>query len=60
VADLAIDGDDLRQAGVSAGPALGRLLQRLLDLVLADPTSNHRDVLLARVRSMLHEDGAPA
>jgi hypothetical protein len=36
------------------------LLQRLLDLVLADPTSNHRDVLLARVRSMLHEDGAPA
>lgn len=59
VADLAIDGDDLRQAGVSAGPALGRLLQRLLELVLADPTINHRDVLLAHARRMLNEDGAP-
>jgi len=50
VADLAVDGDDLRGAGVPPGPALGRTLQRLLELVLEAPSSNTREALLALVR----------
>ena len=51
IADLAIDGDDLRRAGVSSGPALGRLLQELLDAVIEDPAANTREALLARVQA---------
>lgn len=46
IADLAVDGDDLRRTGLVAGPALGRLLQRLLDAVIADPSCNTRESLL--------------
>jgi len=47
--DLAVDGDDLRSAGIPAGPELGKILQRLLDWVLEDPTRNTREILIARV-----------
>lgn len=49
LADLALNGDDLRAAGVPAGPAIGRLLARLLEVVVDDPAKNQRDVLLAIV-----------
>jgi hypothetical protein len=49
--DLAIDGSDLMDAGVPAGPALGSLLRRLLDVVLENPARNQRDELLALARS---------
>jgi tRNA nucleotidyltransferase (CCA-adding enzyme) len=52
VADLALDGEDLRQAGVAPGPAMGATLRRLLDHVLEDPSRNTRDALLALVREM--------
>ncbi|MEO9175446.1 MAG: HD domain-containing protein, partial [Gaiellales bacterium] len=39
-AELAVSGDDLLAAGVSAGPALGRLLALLLDYVVEDPSRN--------------------
>ncbi len=48
LADLAVDGDDLRSAGVAGGPAIGRTLARLLDLVIDDPALNTREQLLAR------------
>jgi tRNA nucleotidyltransferase (CCA-adding enzyme) len=57
LADLAIDGDDLRRAGVSPGPALGRTLARLLDDVLDDPARNTRDALLARVAAIGSANG---
>lgn len=50
VGDLAVDGDDLRQAGVPAGKAMGETLQRLLELVLVDPRRNTRESLLAHLR----------
>jgi tRNA nucleotidyltransferase (CCA-adding enzyme) len=50
VGDLAIDGEDLRQAGVPVGKAMGETLQRLLELVLVDPRRNTRESLLAHVR----------
>jgi tRNA nucleotidyltransferase (CCA-adding enzyme) len=48
LADLAVDGDDLRAFGVAGGPELGRVLQRLLALVIEDPSLNTREQLLAR------------
>ncbi|MFY7923342.1 MAG: CCA tRNA nucleotidyltransferase [Gemmatimonas sp.] len=47
IADLAVDGDDLRRAGIAAGPQLGRTLQRLIDAVIDDPTRNTPATLLA-------------
>ena len=50
LADLAVDGDDLRGAGIAAGPQLGRALDALLTWVLEDPSRNTRDALIARAR----------
>ncbi|MCE2900469.1 MAG: CCA tRNA nucleotidyltransferase [Gemmatimonadetes bacterium] len=52
IADLAIDGDDLRQIGVQPGPAFGRILQGLLEHVLIDPTRNDRAILLSQARTL--------
>lgn len=45
--DLAVDGDDLRAAGVGPGRVIGETLGRLLDVVIDDPTQNTRERLLA-------------
>lgn len=47
IADLAIDGDDLRTVGVAPGPRVGKILHLLLDAVLEDPSCNAREPLLA-------------
>ena len=52
IADLALDGDDLRRAGFAPGPLLGKILQRLLDWVLDDPARNRADLLLARAHEI--------
>jgi len=49
--DLAVDGDDLRSAGVPPGKPMGEMLQQLLDVVLVNPSRNTRDALLAEVRA---------
>ncbi len=56
-AGLAIDGDDLiATLGLAPGPAIGRLLDRLVERVVAEPRLNERTTLLALARS-LAEDG---
>jgi tRNA nucleotidyltransferase (CCA-adding enzyme) len=40
IADLAIDGDDLRRVGIPHGPMLGRVLHGLVAFVLEDPSRN--------------------
>jgi tRNA nucleotidyltransferase (CCA-adding enzyme) len=50
--DLAIDGDDLRHAGVPPGPAMGRTLHALLEWVLDDPARNAPAALLDRAREL--------
>ena len=50
--DLAIDGDDLRSAGIPAGPSLGRLLGTLLAEVIESPALNQREGLLQRARAL--------
>jgi tRNA nucleotidyltransferase/poly(A) polymerase len=51
LADLAVDGSDLIALGFEEGPALGRALELLLDLVIEDPSLNTREQLLERARA---------
>lgn len=53
VADLAIDGDDLRTLGVPPGPSIGQLLQHLLAAVIERPDRNTRSELSAMATSWL-------
>lgn len=57
IADLAVDGDDLRAAGVGPGPTLGRMLHTLSEWVVDDPARNSREALLAQVRVLQQEGG---
>jgi tRNA nucleotidyltransferase (CCA-adding enzyme) len=50
LADLAVDGADLIELGYREGPALGRVLESLLDAVVEDPVLNTRAELLERAR----------
>ena len=49
VADLAIGGDELRSAGIPAGPIYAKILHALLERVLDAPARNTPEALLAEV-----------
>lgn len=49
---LAVDGDDLRAAGIAPGPVLGKILHALLERVIEDPGRNTRDWLLREAREL--------
>ena len=50
---LAIDGHDLqRELGIERGPRIGRILDRLMEAMLDDPSRNRRDELLALARQV--------
>jgi poly(A) polymerase/tRNA nucleotidyltransferase (CCA-adding enzyme) len=54
---LEVDGDDLMaELGLPAGPTLGRILDGLLDRVVADPALNDRPTLLLLAASMLGDE----
>ena len=56
---LAVDGSDLMsELGVAQGPGLGRLLDWLLERVIADPTINTREALLDLARRRQSSEGA--
>jgi tRNA nucleotidyltransferase/poly(A) polymerase len=56
--DLAVDGNDLRQAlELPEGPEVGRILRALLDRVVADPANNDRARLL-ELAQRLHAGAA--
>ncbi|HLV25473.1 MAG TPA: CCA tRNA nucleotidyltransferase [Gemmatimonadales bacterium] len=55
LADLAIDGEDLRRAGVQPGPGMAAILHSLLDEVLEDPARNTVDYLQGRIGSISSE-----
>ena len=51
---LAVKGDDLMaELGIPQGPHLGKLLDELLEMVIADPKRNDRATLLLLAESML-------
>jgi putative nucleotidyltransferase with HDIG domain len=52
--DLCVRGDDLTaELAIAPGPAVGALLERLLQLVIADPAQNQRETLLRYARDWL-------
>jgi len=51
---LAVDGTDLMdELGLPQGPILGRILEELLERVIADPVLNDRPTLLLMAQSMV-------
>lgn len=48
---LAVTGRDLLQEGIPAGPKIGEILQKALDLVMDDPEKNDREYLLNLIRT---------
>jgi tRNA nucleotidyltransferase (CCA-adding enzyme) len=60
VADLQIGGDDLRRAGIAAGPIYAKILHALLDIVLAEPARNTPEALLAEVPRLAAAFGGDA
>jgi tRNA nucleotidyltransferase (CCA-adding enzyme) len=55
--DLAVDGDDLKKAGIAGGRDLGKILQTLLRRVLEDPSLNRTDWLLQEGLRLYKEPG---
>jgi tRNA nucleotidyltransferase (CCA-adding enzyme) len=53
---LALDGDDLRRAGIPPGPSLGRILQALLAAVIVEPSHNTTDWLLHEAKRLAAAD----
>lgn len=52
VKDLAVDGKDLIDLGITPGPLLGRILEELLDTVIDDPAMNTKERLLGVAKSL--------
>lgn len=52
--DLAVSGADLIAAGMKPGKALGDMLQRLLMLVLEEPSLNTKEKLLAEAEKLMN------
>ena len=50
VGDLALNGSDLMELGVPEGPEVGRVLKKLLEQALEDPSLNTKEALVALVR----------
>ena len=53
VGDLAVDGGDLIDLGLTPGPEFGAILEELLELVLEDPDANDAERLRALLRERL-------
>ncbi|MDX1395076.1 MAG: hypothetical protein R3195_11820, partial [Gemmatimonadota bacterium] len=53
IRDLAIDGGDLLELGLEAGPLVGLMLEELLEQVLEDPDRNERDALVAEAERLI-------
>ena len=47
---LAVTGKDVIEAGVKPGPQVGEVLDKLLQMVLDDPSKNDRDILLSELK----------
>jgi len=50
LSELAVNGNDLAQAGIPSGPETGQALRALLELVWQDPQKNNRAELLGHLR----------
>ena len=55
--DLAIDGRDLMALGIEAGPAIGEILETLLQRVVDEPALNARERLIESAREIAADRG---
>ena len=55
--NLAVNGQDLLQAGLAPGPVMGRILANLLELVLSEQLPNEKESILAYARENLFPAG---
>ena len=51
--DLAVTGSDLIAEGLAPGPALGKCLKFLLDIVIDEPEKNRKEILLEIARESI-------
>lgn len=56
--DLAINGNDLKAAGISDGPEIQRKLNWLLDAVISEACPNEKTALLAKLQTAPQETGS--
>lgn len=58
IKDLAVNGRDLKEAGIKPGPDMGRILNAMLSDVLEEPSHNTREYLLEpeRLRNVFMKD----
>lgn len=47
--DLAVNGNDLANAGIPPGKTMGDTLEKLLDAVMREPSINKKEILLCRL-----------
>jgi tRNA nucleotidyltransferase (CCA-adding enzyme) len=49
---LAVNGEDLKQLGIKPGPAMGKLLKKLEEQIIEDPSQNTKEVLLGMAKNL--------
>lgn len=54
IKELAVNGKDLMEAGMSPGKEIGEMLKKLLAIVLEEPEKNTKEVLLEIVKEQMH------
>lgn len=59
IADLAIDGHDVKRLAGHAGPVVGAVLRAMLDKVVDDPSINERERLLREAEAWINAAGKP-
>ncbi len=57
IKDLQIDGNDLLAIGIKKGPLIGKILERLLDMVIAGDAENEASQLIAHAKRIAGEQG---
>lgn len=55
--DLAVSGKDVMLAGIATGPAIGQILNTLLERVINEELPNDREVLFDAIRQMTKDNG---
>lgn len=52
IGDLAVNGKDLAQAGIAPSPAMGEILDALLDEVMEEKLENKKELLIKRAKQL--------
>ena len=59
IRDLAVNGQDVIDAGIGSGPIVGATLRRLLSAVIEGSVPNERGALLEQIESVASDPSAP-